>query len=106
MGGGVIIKKTRNAALEAAHRLAKGVDYPEDALFDSPSIHILGREALSIEGCRGVLLCAEDRIVLDMGGFTATIYGSSLTIDELSVARLEITADITALALDLKGEGE
>lgn len=82
------------------------MDYPEDALFDSPGIHILGREGLSVEGCRGVLLCAEDRIVLDMGDFTATIYGSSLAIDELSIARLEITAQITALALDLKGGSE
>ncbi len=82
------------------------MDYPEDALFDCPGIHILGREGLSVEGCRGVLLCAEDRIVLDMGEFTATIYGSSLSIDELSIARLEISAEITALAFDLKGEGE
>lgn len=105
MRGGDIIAK-RKTAREAVRRFAKSVDYPEDALFDTASIRIIGRGELTVEGCRGVLLCAASRICLDMGDFVATVYGSNMTIDELSLAQLCITADVTALALDPKGDGE
>ncbi|MEG0751654.1 MAG: YabP/YqfC family sporulation protein [Oscillospiraceae bacterium] len=90
---------------DAARKLAFQADYPEDALLDTPSVHIMGRDSVVVEGCRSVLLCCADRVSLDMGDYVLTIYGKRAVINSLSSARLVIQADITNIAFDRKGSG-
>ncbi|MDO4566358.1 MAG: YabP/YqfC family sporulation protein [Oscillospiraceae bacterium] len=77
--------------------------YPEDALFDDPCVHISGRDAAVIEGCKAVLLCGEERMSFDMGSFTVSFYGEKMLIEELSRAGLKLAGRIRSITLDVKG---
>ncbi len=84
----------------AAAKAVRGMDYPVDAVFDVPSIRITGMFEAMAENCRGILFYSSDRLVLDMGDYTATIDGRNLVINELSSAQLSVDGEIQIICFE------
>ena len=98
------MKAGKELAEIAAVKLAQGMDYPIDTLLDTPSLHVTGRDAIVIEGCKGILLYDEKRITLDMGRFSISIYGREIELENLSKTELIIKGRVSTISYDAKEE--
>jgi len=96
--------KRKDVVEEAALKLAYAMDYPVDALYDTPSIHVTGRNQLTVEGCRGIRQFVEGRITLDMGKFSVTVHGVNIQLGNLSKTELTITGKISTVTWDDRGD--
>lgn len=81
-------------------RVGYGLDYPLDAAFDLPSVRVVGDAMAIIEGCRGLVDYAVNRITIDLGRYTASIYGSGLVMENLSRGAMNITGKISSISFD------
>jgi sporulation protein YqfC len=95
----------KGPAERAAVKLARGIDYPVDPFLDVPSVHITGRDAIIVEGCKGFLLYTENRLTLDMGDFTVSIYGSDIELQSLSRVELALVGRLSSITYDKKEGG-
>ncbi len=100
------MRQSRGAGVEAAKKLVRGMDYPLDAVFDMPSIRVSGTTGAVAENCRGILFYSSERLVLDMGDYTATIDGSGLTMRELSTAQLSVDGSIQIICIEDGGRAD
>lgn len=99
------MKQKGKARVEGAvEKLARGIDYPIDTLLDIPSVHITGQNAILIEGCKGILFYTDNRITLDMGGFSISIHGTGIELQNLSKIELSIMGRISTVTYDAKEE--
>jgi sporulation protein YqfC len=83
-----------------AQQLAMGMDYPVDALLDTPSIHLTGKNIMVVEGCKGVLLYTESKLTVDMGDYAVTVHGRGMVLKNLSKVELTVHGNISAITYD------
>ncbi len=96
--------RLKQKAEKNTKKLARAIDYPADAFFSVPSVHVTGLDDVLVEGCKGILVCEPDKLVFDMGAYTTGIVGRSLVIRELSkTGDLSVEGKISAVTFDGKG---
>ncbi len=81
-------------------RIGYGLDYPLDAVFDIPSVRVVGNGMAIIEGCRGLIDYAAGRITIDLGEYSATIFGSDLVMENLAKGAMNVTGRISSVSFD------
>lgn len=96
-------KRWKQREQAGAQRLARAMDYPPDAVADVPCVHITGLGDVLVEGCRGILACTADKLVFDMGAYTASVVGRALLIRELTKdGALSVEGRVAGVAFDGK----
>lgn len=78
------------------------VTQPLRALYGVPALHLECGGALEIENCRGILQYDAQRLRLDMGGWTVTVEGDGLTVDNYQRATMTVRGRFFSIHL---GEG-
>jgi len=94
--------KKKNLVESAIVKMAHGIDYPVDTLLDVPSVHVIGRDNITVEGCKGILFYLDDKVTLDMGKFAVTFHGTNIELKNLSSVELSIRGKLSAITYDTK----
>lgn len=85
-------------------RLLEKLDLPCEALPGGFGVLLSGKRELSVGGCREILKCDQDEILLALCGLLLAVRGSGLLCTAFDAGTVSVTGDITQL--QLYGEGE
>ena len=77
---------------------------PEQDFYRLPELTIRGGSVLT-DGCRKVLEFTPEKICLDMGPLTVTLYGRGLRIESLNGKRAAVAGTVTRIDFAAKWEG-
>lgn len=101
--GGTAVRAGKKRGERDSFRRAMGfVTQPLRALYGVPALHLECGGALEIENCRGILQYDAQRLRLDMGGWTVTVEGDGLTVDNYQRATMTVHGRFFSIHL---GEG-
>ncbi len=70
---------------------------PVRALYGVPALHVECGGALEIENCRGILQYDAQHLRLDMGGWTVTVEGDDLTVDNYQRATMTVRGRVFSI---------
>lgn len=96
-GGGEMAHNSRNERFVG--RLPAG-------FYARPRLHLSWPGELEVENCKGILLCTEKTIRLEMGGRQAAIQGDGLRLLTLEKGRLRIRGAIISIEFTSGEAGE
>ncbi|WDH97620.1 sporulation protein YqfC [Paenibacillus urinalis] len=71
------------------------LDLPQDVLFDTPRLTLIGSNQLYIENHRGVVHFSEERLVLDLSSGRLEISGNNLLIRTILPEEVAVEGRIT-----------
>ncbi|MEG1651566.1 MAG: YabP/YqfC family sporulation protein [Oscillospiraceae bacterium] len=91
---------SKSAVSEKIADIAYGMDYPVDAIFDIPSVRIVGSNIAIIEGCKGLIEYSNNRISINLGAFEISLFGNELVMENLSKTVMNVTGGISSIAFD------
>jgi sporulation protein YqfC len=86
--------------ISLGRRLARRLDIPAEALTDGPRITISGHDRVLVEGHRGLLEYADDRIAAAGAGCKILVKGQGLGLEAMSGRELVITGQLWAVELE------
>lgn len=86
-------QKERNGK-RIAERICEKLDISADSLFLSHKVEIFGRSAISVSGCRGIVLYAPCEIRLALADSTLCVVGKDLVCVAYSVGEVSIEGRI------------
>ncbi len=78
---------------ERVKKLLENSGLPEDAVFSSARVTMVGRSGVTVEGQRGVIELSAERIRFRTGSGMLAVAGSALLLRELSPDTAVITGD-------------
>ena len=81
-------------------RLTSGLDIPAESLADLPRITISGPDRVLVEGHRGLLEYADDRIAAAGPGFRILIKGEKLALVAMNRQELVVSGRLWAVELE------
>ena len=84
----------------AAQRLAEALDMPADGFSGAPRITMNGASRVLVEGHRGLLEYAEDRIAAAGAGCRILIRGDGLALAAMDAGQLVVSGRIWAVELE------
>ena len=83
-----------------AQRAARLLDVPADGISGAPRITLSGASRVLVEGHRGLLEYAEDRIAAAGAGCRVLIKGSGLALTAMDARQLVVSGHIWAVELE------
>ena len=83
--------------------LGYGIDYPLDAAMDVPSLRIVDRSIVIVEGCKGLIDYRNDRITIDLGNYAVSVFGKELVMETLTKGSMNVIGKIMSVCFDLPG---
>lgn len=86
--------------LSITERLAQKLDIPPEAFSDAPRITISGGARVLVEGHRGLLEYADDRIAAAGPGCKILIKGEGLGLEAMNGRELVVTGRLWAVELE------
>lgn len=95
MKGGVGTKKQNKSTIP--ERIEQTLDLPTGALVTTSRLELAGNRRVMIEGCRGVVEYAEDRICLRVAEGILRLMGRDLCMNCLNPACTVITGRVLSL---------
>lgn len=92
--------KLSEKRFDMAERLARRFELPEDAVSGAPRITLSGRTRVLVEGHRGLLEYAPDRIAAAGVNCRVLVKGEALTLEAMDRRALVVTGGIWAVELE------
>lgn len=83
--------------------MSVGLGFPETVFSSAPDIHIEGTNAVSVEGCRGILVYERGRVVLRLKNRTVCVSGKDLTMRSFFGSHILISGSITSVCFEEDG---
>lgn len=87
-------------SFQAARRLARALDMPQDGISSAPRITLSGASRVLIEGHRGLLEYSDERIAAAGAGCRILIKGEALALTAMDATELVVSGRIWAVELE------
>lgn len=85
---------------QAAQRIARALDAPQDAISAAPRITVSGGASVLVEGHRGLLEYSDGRIAAAGAGCRILIKGEALALTAMDARNLAVSGRIWAVELE------
>ncbi len=91
---------SQNIKRSASYRIARMFDLPETAVAAVPEITITGRNTVTVDDHKGLLVYDETVISVMCSGYKVSIYGYMLELSAMDADRIEVTGEIDGIKLE------